>query len=161
MWNSVPARRPRLVCAKTLRRNRRTFPALRSAGRARRSPFSAAGSAECWQPSRGPRNPYRRRARKAARCVLPARERPLRRRLPAFVPAVARPERISSSRGALIFASRNSVEGISRECDLACLARGPKGSQRFAVQFQLKRSRVLGGHLEVVLLPNRSGFRRP
>ena len=61
-----------------------------------------------------------------------------------------RPERISSRNAALISASCGSLESVSRERDLARMARGTNGSQRFSVQLHVQHARILGGHLEMV-----------
>src|SRR6185312_6942061 len=64
---------------------------------------------------------------------------------------VARPARTSAESSALISATRGFLQGLSRQCDLSRPARRAHWPKRLAIQFQLQRSRVLRGYLELIL----------
>src|SRR5579864_2988294 len=60
------------------------------------------------------------------------------------------PERISSTRTALISASCRDLKSVSRECDFAFVACGADGIERISVQFEAHDAGILGGNLEMI-----------
>ena len=85
-------------------------------------------------------------------------ERAASPQMASFRSGVARPERISSCSAPLISASRDCLQSISRERDLALVARGTEGSQCFSIQLQMHRARIFGGHLKMIRGPERMSF---